>query len=86
MEEQVDEIDEALADVEDYLDDDCDCDCDCDCDDDCDCCEYEIQCPSCGSEFVIDECTVEEGSLECPSCGECLEFDFTCEEEEEDEE
>ena len=76
VEEQVDEIDEALADVEAYLDDDCDCDCDCDCEDDC--CEYELECPACGEKIVVDECTIEEGGIDCPSCGEYLEFEVTC--------
>lgn len=81
--DQIDAVDEDLADVEDYLmdDDDCDCGCDCDeCDEDYE--EFEVECPLCGQEFVVDEDTVLEGVINCPNCGEKLEFEV---EEEEDE-
>lgn len=82
--EQIDAVDEDLADVEDYLaDDDCDdcCDC-CDCDDDYQ--EFEVECPCCGEEIVVDEDTVLNGSIPCPNCGEMLEFEVECEDEEDD--
>ncbi|HIY35028.1 MAG TPA: hypothetical protein IAA24_07915 [Candidatus Eubacterium faecigallinarum] len=82
--EQIDAVDEDLADVEDYLaDDECDdcCDC-CDCDDDYQ--EFEVECPCCGEEIVVDEDTVLNGSIPCPNCGEMLEFEVECEDEEDD--
>lgn len=87
--EQIDAIDEDLADVEDYLVDD-DFDCDCDCDDCCDCedeyQEFEVECPLCGAEITVDEDTVLNGTIPCPNCGEMLEFEVECDCEDEDEE
>lgn len=77
--EQIDAVDEDLADVEEYVyDDDCDCDCDC-CDDEYE--EFEVECPSCGEEIAVDEDTVMQGKFECPNCGEVLEFEFECEDD-----
>lgn len=74
--EQIDEVNEAVMDLEDIVyDDDCDCDC-CDCDDEME--EFEVNCPTCGAEITIDEETIMEGKFECPNCGEVLEFDFDC--------
>ena len=82
--EQLDEVDEDLAELEDIFYDECDdCDCDCDCDDCCDCDDdmYEVECPSCGEVIYFDEEIILDGKAECPSCGETLEFDldFDCE-------
>ena len=44
---------------------------------------YEVEC-ACGEIINFDEETLEEGSIICPNCGETLEFTF--EDEEEDEE
>ena len=65
--EQIDAVDEDLADLEEYVyedeydddDDDCDCDCDC-CDDE----VYEIECPACKINDLLDSNFLE------------LEFDF----------
>ena len=76
MGEQLDEVDEDLADVEEIIydeDDDCDCDCDC-CEED----AFEVVCPACDEVIYIDEDILEDGSIECPNCGEKLEFDFDC--------
>lgn len=75
MAEQLDAVDEDLAEVEDFLIDDCDCDDCCDCDDDCDCGEFEVQCPLCNAEITVDEETVLGGTIACPNCGEMLEFE-----------
>ncbi len=88
--EQVDAVDEDLNALEEDFyeewddEDDCDCDCDCGC---CDCDDeyYDVTCPSCGEEFVVDEVTLMDGGVECPSCGESLEFDID-EDDAEDEE
>ena len=81
--EQVDEIDQELADVEDELfddeccdDDDCDCDCD-DFDDEEDMPFYEVTCGACGQKLNVSEDVLVEGEIECPNCGELLEFDFS---------
>ena len=83
--DQVDEIDEDLAMVEDDLyDDECDGDCDsCDCEDcdDCDCfedddCYYEVTCPTCNETICLNEDMLEDGEIDCPNCGENLEFDL----------
>ena len=72
-----DDYDDFMS-FEDYDDDDDDED-----DDDCDCefCNggsfsYEIDCPSCGAEIVLNESDLSQESVKCPSCGEELEFDF----------
>ena len=89
MADQLDAVDEDLGDVEEYLygdedDDDCDCGC---CDDDEDeCQEFEIECPACHETFVVDEDTVLDGSMECPACGETLEFEVSCEDDEDEDE
>lgn len=78
--EQIDAVDEDLAEVEDYLlDDDCDYDCDCGCDD-CDDFDdevemFEVECPLCGEKIDVDEDTVLSGTIPCPNCGEMLEFE-----------
>lgn len=71
--EQVDEIDEDLADLETYVYEEDD---DCCCDDDCDCDCYEIECPNCHEIICVDDEILEDGSIDCPNCGELLEFDF----------
>lgn len=75
--EQLDAVDEDLAEVEDFLigDDDCDCYCDdcCDCDE---LEEFEVECPLCGAEITVDEETVLSGTIPCPNCGEMLEFEI----------
>lgn len=75
--EQLDAVDEDLADLEEIFYDECD---DCDCDDDCDCCDcdgemYEVECPACGEMIYFDEEIILDGEAECPNCGEVLEFD-----------
>lgn len=76
--EQIDAVDEDLADLESFIyeddeDDDCDCDCDCDC---CDDEVYEIECPACNDVIYLDGEMLEEEGMVCPNCGTELEFDF----------
>lgn len=78
LSEQVDEIDDDLAEVEDILydeDDDC-CSCDEDDDDD-DEPFYEVTCAKCGETICVSEDVLLEGEIQCPNCGEMLEFDFS---------
>lgn len=88
VEEQLDDIDDDLAALEEFVYDDDDdmcegcsgCDGDCgDFDDFGE--EFEVVCPNCDTEIVVDEQTVLEGNFECPNCGEILNFEI----EEEDE-
>ena len=74
--DQVDAVDEGLADLEEYVyDDDYDDECDCDdcCDDDEE--EFEVECPLCNTPFTVDAETALNGSVPCPNCGEMLEFE-----------
>lgn len=68
LDEYIQEVDEDLAAVEDFLDEECD---DCDEDD-----YYCIVCPTCGEEFAVDDEVAELGEVKCPNCGEDLEFDL----------
>ncbi len=56
---------------------------------------YELTCPSCGEEIVVDEDVLAKGEMKCPTCGEDLEFDLSsleggcscgCQDEDEDNE
>ena len=95
--DELDEIEEDLDAIEDYImdedeDDDFEDYDDDDFDDDEDYDEgfdfgdedstiYEVQC-ACGEVINFDEETLEEGSMTCPNCGETLEFSFDDEDEE----
>jgi len=72
LSEQVDAIDEDLEDLEkDFYGDDDD-------DDDDDTDYYEVTCPKCGEKVYLDEELLSDGEISCPNCGEKLEFDFSC--------
>ena len=43
---------------------------------------YEVVCPVCDEIVNFDEETLEKGSIVCPDCGELLEFSLDDEEEE----
>ncbi len=84
--DQLDAVDESLADLEEYVYEECDCGCDDD-----DCCGggeelYEVVCPSCGETITVDDGILEDGGCECPACGESLEFDFDLDDIDEGEE
>ncbi len=70
--EQLDAVDEDLADLEEVFYEECD-DC-CDCDDE----MYEVECPNCGEMIYFDEEIILDGEAQCPACGEVLEFDVDC--------
>ena len=44
---------------------------------------YEVVCPACDEIINFDEETLEKGSIICPDCGETLEFSLDDEEDEE---
>ena len=76
--QQVDLIDDDLAEVEEELIGGCsDC---CGCDDDCDMDDmeyYELECPNCGDVICIDEdCFDGDDEIICPNCKESIEIDF----------
>ena len=89
--DELDALSSDLSDVEEVLfgdddeeddedDDDKDA-CSCGtCGDDCCCsddeCAYEVTCPSCGEDIVIEESDLVNGVITCPKCSEKLEFEF----------
>ncbi|MEG2001125.1 MAG: hypothetical protein RR053_07025 [Evtepia sp.] len=94
--EEIDALSEDLEDVEDVVfdddDDDCDCNCGCNCDcdydddDDDDEDFFQIECPNCKEELVIDEDVLDAGQIKCPNCGEKFSLDFKDEKDTEDKE
>lgn len=82
--DQVDAVDEDLADLEEYVyDDDFDeCDCDDCCDDEEE--EFEVECPLCNTPFTVDAETALNGTVPCPNCGEMLEFEVEEADDDED--
>ena len=89
LEEKVDEIDSDLADVEDFLYDDEDDDYD-DYDEDEDDFEdfddddfFELECPNCGEDVLIDFDTLDgENDIVCPNCHKDITLEFETEDEE----
>ena len=47
---------------------------------------FEIECPSCGEDIIIDESVLDVGEVVCPNCGDSFSLDLVDEEEEKDEE
>lgn len=85
MDQEMDAIAEDLSDVEtmvfeDYEDEDDD--------DDLDIAElgddffFEMECPSCGADIVIDESVLDVGEVLCPNCGDKFSMDLVDEDEE----
>lgn len=86
LEESVIEIEDAFDEIAELM---CDCDDDCD-DDDCGCISYrpsrfdedidgqiyEVVCPKCNNQLLLDEDDLKLGKLNCPKCKELLEFDI----------
>ena len=82
MTEQLDEVDENLADLEEYVYEGYDDECGCGCDHEHE--MYEVVCPNCQETVYFDEETILDGSAQCPVCGQDLEFDLESEEESEE--
>ena len=89
IEEDLDAIEEYLMDEDDEDDDDFDDEDDYEFDDEEDEDDeeviYDVTCPSCGEVLHLDEDTILQESIHCPKCNELLEFEFD-EDEEDDEE
>ena len=87
LSEQVDNMDEDIADIESVIfdedyeddeDDDDDCDCDED-DEECDCCG-EFECPHCGEIVSIEDAPFNEENtaITCPHCNKEIEIEWEC--------
>ncbi len=37
---------------------------------------FEVECPSCGADIVIDEDVLDAGEVECPNCGDKFALGF----------
>ncbi|MDE6108275.1 MAG: hypothetical protein K2F83_06355, partial [Oscillospiraceae bacterium] len=72
-----------LSDVEELVYDDEDDEDEDDWDDDYDEDEdfFEVACPSCGADIVIDQDVLNAGTVECPGCGDKFAIDLTDDEE-----
>lgn len=78
--EEIDVLSDDLADVEEVVfDDDEDDDGMEDYDDD----WFEVECPTCGADILVDEDAILEGEVECPACGSRYAMELSDEDEEE---
>lgn len=80
--EEIDVLSDDLSDVESVVFDEDDEDED---DEDYDDDWFEVECPSCGEELVIDDEALAAGEVECPNCGSRFAMELTDDEEEEEE-
>ena len=77
LEEKVDEIDADLADIEEIAYGDDDDEDDDEFDDDMD--FFEIECPNCHEDFMVDfDALDEDKGITCPNCNQEIEFEFEC--------
>ena len=77
--EEIDVLSDDLADVEEVVFDEDD---GMDCGDD----WFEVECPTCGADIVVDDEALAEGEVECPSCGTRYAMELTDEDGEDGEE
>ena len=76
--EEIDVLSDDLADVEDVVfEDDED---DEDYDDD----WFEVECPTCGADIMVDDEALTDGEVECPSCGTRYAMELTDDEAEDE--
>ena len=78
--EEIDALSDDLSDVEDVVFEDDDDDCCCGDDDDD---FFEMSCPNCGADLVIDEDVLDAGVIECPGCKEKFAVGCDCDDEDE---
>lgn len=45
---------------------------------------FEVECPTCGADILVDDDALTEGEVECPACGTRYAMDLSDDEEEED--
>ena len=75
--EEIDVLSDDLADVEEVVfDEDEDSE---DYDDD----WFEVECPTCGADILVDDDALVDGEVECPSCGTRYAMELTEDDEEE---
>ncbi|MBU5434199.1 CD1247 N-terminal domain-containing protein [Pseudoflavonifractor sp. MSJ-37] len=75
--EEIDAISDDLSDVEKVVfdeDDEDECGCGCEDEDDD---FFEVECPNCGEQLVIDEDVLEAGTIQCPSCKQKFALDLS---------
>ena len=73
--EEIDVLSDDLADVEEVVfDEDEDSE---DYDDD----WFEVECPSCGADILVDDDALVDGEVECPSCGTRYAMELTDDQE-----
>ena len=76
--EEIDVLSDDLADVEEVVfDEDDDAE---DYDDD----WFEVECPTCGADILVDDDALVDGEVECPSCGTRYAMELTDDEEEDE--
>ena len=76
--EEIDVLSDDLADVEEVVfDEDDDAE---DYDDD----WFEVECPTCGADILVDDDALVDGEVECPSCGTRYAMELTDEAEDGD--
>lgn len=79
--DEVDELDDAITELEEILEDDDGMD---DEEDD-EKVEYQLDCPECGSPVLLDEDTIASGETVCPHCQQKLSIDVGFEDDEPEE-
>ena len=79
--EEIDVLSDDLADVEEVVFDEDESE-DEDYDDD----WFEVECPNCGADIVVDDEALADGEVECPGCGTRYAMELSDEEDAEDEE
>ncbi len=75
--EEIDVLSDDLSDVEEVVFDEEE-----DYDDD----WFEVECPTCGADIIVDDEAMAEGEVECPACGTRYAMELTDDGEEESEE
>lgn len=76
--EEIDVLSDDLADVEEVVFDDEDAG---DYNDD----WFEVECPTCGADILVDDEALADGEVECPSCGTRYAMELTDEDDEAEE-
>ncbi len=76
--EEIDTLSDDLADVEEAVFDEDEEDYDDD--------WFEVECPACGADIVVDDEAMADGEVECPGCGTRYAMELTDDDEEEEDE
>lgn len=79
--EEIDVLSDDLADVEEVVFDEDEDDDTEDYDDD----WFEVECPTCGADILVDDAALLEGEVECPTCGARYAMELSDDEDEEEE-